>query len=256
MSMTPERVEEIKRDAHDGYEHSGAAITNEELRELLAALEEAQQQIKDIKKDKRKILAVHDEQCARSSEYYNELIFVKGHNARLLMNNQDLQRQLNTANECAALARREYLVQCQTNGDIRRELAEAQQQLAEEKKWRAVEHEVAGGYHRELVEAQQTIARLESENRRLGSLVPIVSMATELMSWRDPGGGKGQAEALQLIYRWALENPSPEYAMAKGNKEEACCSNPNVQTVNNDLVTNTTVCINCGRLYREGSDKS
>ncbi|ETT55216.1 hypothetical protein BSK66_15780 [Paenibacillus odorifer] len=48
------------------------------VKELLAALEESRQQVKDLKEDKRKILAVHDEQCARSSEYYNELIFVKG----------------------------------------------------------------------------------------------------------------------------------------------------------------------------------
>ncbi|MEK5419406.1 hypothetical protein [Paenibacillus sp. FSL L8-0708] len=44
----------------------------------MAALEESQQQVNDLKEDKRKIFAVHDEQCARSSEYYNELIFVKG----------------------------------------------------------------------------------------------------------------------------------------------------------------------------------
>ncbi|MEK3673576.1 hypothetical protein [Paenibacillus sp. FSL R10-2771] len=143
------------------------------------------------------------------------------------------------------------------------ELAEAQKNYkyaaeASEMVNTALSHvaEERNALRQEMAEAQQTISRIEAENRRLGSLVPVVSRATELMSWRDPGGGKGQAEALQIIYRWALENPSPEYAMAIGNMEDACCSNPNVQTVNNNLVTNTTVCINCGRLYREGSDKA
>ncbi|MNC27735.1 hypothetical protein D3C75_759200 [compost metagenome] len=80
--MTPERIEEIKEDAaheiSEGYGYDISDITYEEALGLLAALEESQQQVKDLKEDKRKILAVHDEQCARSSEYYNELIFVKG----------------------------------------------------------------------------------------------------------------------------------------------------------------------------------
>ncbi|WP_339814592.1 hypothetical protein [Paenibacillus sp. FSL R5-0928] len=41
-------------------------------------LAESQKLIRDLKEEKSKIFAVHDEQCVRSSEYYNELIFVKG----------------------------------------------------------------------------------------------------------------------------------------------------------------------------------
>lgn len=58
--------------------HSDACQYENDVKYLLAALEEAQQQVNDLKEDKRKIFVVHDEQCARSSEYYNELIFVKG----------------------------------------------------------------------------------------------------------------------------------------------------------------------------------
>ncbi|OMC95948.1 hypothetical protein [Paenibacillus odorifer] len=87
---TPERIEEIKQTADDSWfaaDNSRGAEAHlrgevfalcEGMNELLAALKESEQQVKDLKEDKRKILAVHDEQCARSSEYYNELIFVKG----------------------------------------------------------------------------------------------------------------------------------------------------------------------------------
>lgn len=68
----------------------------------------------------------------------------------------------------------------------------------------------------QLTEAQQTIARLTSENDRLGSLVPVVKEASELLSWRDPGGGQGQVQALKLIYKWATENPSPDFVAGEG----------------------------------------
>ncbi|WP_339245849.1 hypothetical protein NST58_01625 [Paenibacillus sp. FSL R10-2796] len=77
--MTPERIEEIRRILSGMNQKSQLfPITVGDLNSLLADLEESQQQVKDLKEDKRKIFAVHDEQCARSSEYYNELIFVKG----------------------------------------------------------------------------------------------------------------------------------------------------------------------------------
>lgn len=72
---------------------------------------------------------------------------------------------------------------------------------------------------RSLAEAQQTIATLQSESKRLSSLLSVLKDATELMSWRDPGGGKGQEGALKLIYKWLDENPSPEYLAASRNKE-------------------------------------
>lgn len=71
MSMTPERLNDLKTTPIQMW-------LDKDRVEVLAALEESQQQVKDLKEDKRKIFAVHDEQCARSSEYYNELIIVKG----------------------------------------------------------------------------------------------------------------------------------------------------------------------------------
>lgn len=58
----------------------------------------------------------------------------------------------------------------------------------------------------ELSEAQQTIGRLQRENERLGSLVRVAKEASELLSWRDPGGGQGQVQALKLIHDWAALN--------------------------------------------------
>ncbi|MEK5178231.1 hypothetical protein [Paenibacillus odorifer] len=72
--MTPEEIEETKKLLSIASNDTLQSISMD----LLAALEESQQQVNDLKEDKRKIFAVHDEQCARSSEYYNELIFVKG----------------------------------------------------------------------------------------------------------------------------------------------------------------------------------
>jgi hypothetical protein len=72
----------------------------------------------------------------------------------------------------------------------------------------------------ELVEAQQTIATLQAEKKRFDSLIVVLKDSTELMSWRDPGGGRGQGEALKMIYIWLSENPSPKYLAAlEGNKE-------------------------------------
>ncbi|WP_340398004.1 hypothetical protein NST50_14000 [Paenibacillus sp. FSL E2-0202] len=68
-----------------------------EMQRLENKLSEAQQQVKDLKEDKRKILAVHDEQCARSSEYYNELIFVKGKQAEAQQTIANAKRIFETA---------------------------------------------------------------------------------------------------------------------------------------------------------------
>lgn len=61
------------------------------------------------------------------------------------------------------------------------------------------------GKTEELAEAQQTIARQKEDYIRL---VRVVKDASELLSWRDPGRGQGQQQALDLIYKWCYEHPN------------------------------------------------
>lgn len=57
--MTPERKEEIKRDAQSGKGYEDAFILNQEVLELLAALEEAQQQKDDAKSELEELKNIH-----------------------------------------------------------------------------------------------------------------------------------------------------------------------------------------------------
>jgi hypothetical protein len=84
-----------------------------------------------------------------------------------------------------------------------------------------------------LIEAQQTITRqreaLEWYANKNNYVVDIDSQWEPIISALEDEGNRARA---------AME----------GNKEEVCCSNPNVQTFNNEFVSNTRCCINCGRL--------
>lgn len=74
---------------------------------------------------------------------------------------------------------------------------------------------------RKLAEAQQTIATLQSENERLSSLLPVLMDAMDLfkseveLKVTIPGN----EEARKMIYKWSLENPSPDFQETIGNKE-------------------------------------
>lgn len=165
--MTPERKEEIKQDFELNITHFEKGTSAYESSvfglELLAALEETEQQVKNLKEDKRKIFAVHDEQCARSSEYYNELIFVKGKLKEEEQEKVEYKAESERLNEiCRQLAGEEMLFQ---EGQYETEMQSLESRLAE---------------------AQQTIARLtkamewyadpdkhEIKRRLLGDYAPI-----------------------------------------------------------------------------------
>ena len=81
--MTPERKEEIKRDAESGKGYEDAFILNKDVLELLATLEEAQQQIEYLKerrnlvyeiiKDRDLSLAEAQQTIARQREALEEV---------------------------------------------------------------------------------------------------------------------------------------------------------------------------------------
>ncbi|MEK5415115.1 hypothetical protein [Paenibacillus sp. FSL L8-0708] len=182
---TPERIEEIKEDAaheiSEGYGYDISDITYEEALGLLAALEESQQQVKDLKEDKRKILAVHDEQCARSSEYYNELIFVKRKLKEEEQEKIKYKEESERLNEiCRQLAGEEMMFQ---EGQY-----ETEMQRLEAK----------------LVEEQQTIARqrevLESARNTMEDALSVgearyKDFDTRLCPWADLSDGVENIEA-------------------------------------------------------------
>ncbi|MEK4881452.1 MULTISPECIES: hypothetical protein [Paenibacillus] len=120
------------------------ALHSEDER-VLAALEESQQQVKDLKEDKRRIFAVHDEQYARSSEYYNELIFVKGKlaEAQLLIN----EYRIAIGNCYSLMSRR------------RKEVWELKQTVKRQGSALGDCEDYLKIQHQDLIEAQQTIAR-------------------------------------------------------------------------------------------------
>jgi hypothetical protein len=139
-------------------------------------------------------------------------------------------------------------------GELEAALEEAQQQLRTAKQTESIRFssalmvvEECKQLRRELAETQQTIVwqreALESARNTMEDALSVgearyKDFDTHLCPWADLSDGVYSIEA------------------SLGNKEEACCTNPIVQTINNNLVTNTTVCINCGRLYREGGDKA
>lgn len=78
--MTEKQIVDITNAAIDAPNNLFKIKGREWCIDLLGEVELLNQQltekdatIKELKEDKRKLHAIHDEQCARSSEYYNEI---------------------------------------------------------------------------------------------------------------------------------------------------------------------------------------
>lgn len=59
-------------------------------------------------------------------------------------------------------------------------------------------------------EASRLRKALEEAKERHNSFLTVVREATEFMSWRDQGDGSGCETALKLVYKWLVDNPSPQ----------------------------------------------
>lgn len=95
---------------------------------------------------------------------------------------------------------------------------------------------------RELTEAQQSIARLTELLEEAGVIPELIEAALKR---------EKQSPYPTLLDTTAVLNALLARQAEEGAKTEGCCSNPDIQTVNNEFVNNTTVCINCGRLFQE-----
>ncbi|MEK4452842.1 hypothetical protein [Paenibacillus sp. FSL L8-0506] len=109
LEEAEQQIDEIKLKSHSKIYTQSVQIQTgmERIETLFNELSESRQQVKDLKEDKHKIFAVHDEQCARSSEYYSELIFVKG---KLAEAQQTIARHETTLNEIIAYSTDENAV--------------------------------------------------------------------------------------------------------------------------------------------------
>lgn len=154
--MTPERIEEIKRDAQQEsgtiYGNCSANITNIELLELLVALEEAR---------KNKVKLWECEDCGFSfNAIHTDLVDGKdtGEHSCPLCAETRLEKELAEAKEINAKWALDELFADES--EDKRQLAEAQQVIKNADSKFGMLHEELLIAQTDLREAQQTIARL------------------------------------------------------------------------------------------------
>lgn len=121
--------------------------------------------------------------------------------------------------------------------DLEKALAEAQQTIDAYRIAVGNCYSVMSRRHKEVWEAQQTIARQREEltwhgdigNYEVGNYTLIAD--DSLDEWES----------------FVLQDVGKRGRAALEIEQSSCCSNPNVQTVNNEFVINTTCCMNCGQ---------
>lgn len=231
-SMTPERKDEIKH---------MLSMTQEQCERFVDAGEYSDQDFIDLYAGSKGLLVALEESERRNADLKTGIKTEQKTAMKWYGELSEAKKEITEWQEEAKQWRDDLVDKINELGEAHSQIDRLQTELSETKEsWTVAANqcerhsaealsweEAYEGLHRscmiqiqQLAEAQQTIARLESEKERFDSLMDVLKDATELISWRDPGGGRGQVEALKIIYKWLSENPSPSYlATLEGTKE-------------------------------------